>query len=142
MGVFGVFLVRIFPHTNWMRKDAKYLSVFSPNAGKNGPEKNSEYRHISVCELKSSLMRQLCKTAEALVLIFVCSIWVVIEYRNSSVTNKSVCYHKDEGLLPSFETLIFLCLPRNSLWIHHNHFIFVFSLEPPPHDNWQNNFLK
>ena len=37
--VFGVFLVRIFPHSDWIRRDTKYLSVFSPNVGKYGPEK-------------------------------------------------------------------------------------------------------
>ena len=35
----GVILVRIFPHLNWIRRDAEYLSVFSPNAGKYGPKK-------------------------------------------------------------------------------------------------------
>ena len=34
MSVFRVILVRIFPHSNWTRKDTPYLSVFSPNAGK------------------------------------------------------------------------------------------------------------
>ena len=34
------FLVRIFPHSNWIRRDTSYLSVFSPNTGKYGPEKN------------------------------------------------------------------------------------------------------
>ena len=33
------FLVRIFPHSNWIRRDTKYLSLFSPNARKYGPEK-------------------------------------------------------------------------------------------------------
>ena len=33
------FLVRIFPHLDWIRRDTPYLSVFSPNAGKYGPEK-------------------------------------------------------------------------------------------------------
>ena len=32
------FLVRIFPHSDWTRRDT-YLSVFSPNAGKYGPGK-------------------------------------------------------------------------------------------------------
>ena len=32
-------LVRIFPHSNWIRRDTEYFSVFSPNAGKYGPEK-------------------------------------------------------------------------------------------------------
>ena len=38
MSVFGVILVRNFPHSDWMRKDTKYLSEFSPNAGKYWPE--------------------------------------------------------------------------------------------------------
>ena len=33
------FLIRIFPHSEWIRRDTPYLSVFSPNAGKYGPEK-------------------------------------------------------------------------------------------------------
>ena len=32
-------LVRIFRHSDWIRRDQKYLSVFSPNAGKYIPEK-------------------------------------------------------------------------------------------------------
>ena len=72
VSVFGIFLVRIFPHldwiwrdtlypvfiwteygeilcirySDWIRRDSPYLSVFSPNAGKYGPE-NSEYGHFS-----------------------------------------------------------------------------------------------
>ena len=37
--VFGVFLVRIFPHSDWIRRYTEYLSVFSLNAGKYGPDK-------------------------------------------------------------------------------------------------------
>ena len=33
------FLVRICPHSDWMRRDKEYLSVFSPNTGKYGLEK-------------------------------------------------------------------------------------------------------
>ena len=33
------FLVRIFPHSDWIRTDTPYLSVFSPNAGKYRPGK-------------------------------------------------------------------------------------------------------
>ena len=39
VSVFGVFLVRIFPYSDWIRRDTPYLSLFSPNAGKYGPEK-------------------------------------------------------------------------------------------------------
>ena len=35
--VFGVILVRIFLHSNWIRSDTSYLSVFSPNMRKCGP---------------------------------------------------------------------------------------------------------
>ena len=35
------FLARIFPYSDWIRKDALYLSVFSPNTGEYGPEKTS-----------------------------------------------------------------------------------------------------
>ena len=36
--VFRIILVRIFPHSNWKLRDTEYLSVFSPYAGKCGPE--------------------------------------------------------------------------------------------------------
>ena len=41
------FLVRIFPYSDWIRKDAPYLSVFSPNARKYGPKKNFVFGHFS-----------------------------------------------------------------------------------------------
>ena len=34
------FLVPIFPHSDWIQRDTKYLSVFSPTAGKYVPEKS------------------------------------------------------------------------------------------------------
>ena len=45
VSVFGDFLVLIFPHSDWIRSispysvNTEYISVFSPNAGKYGPEK-------------------------------------------------------------------------------------------------------
>ena len=39
VSVFGVFLVRIFPHSDWIRRDTEYLLVFSPNVGKYWQEK-------------------------------------------------------------------------------------------------------
>ena len=42
------FLVCIFPHLDWIRRDTPYLSVFSPNAGKYVPEKTlSAFEHFS-----------------------------------------------------------------------------------------------
>ena len=39
VSLFRVFVVRIFSYSHWIRKHKEYLSVFSPNAGKCGPEK-------------------------------------------------------------------------------------------------------
>ena len=39
VSVLGVFLVCIFPQSYWIQRDTKYLSVFTPNAGKCAPEK-------------------------------------------------------------------------------------------------------
>ena len=36
------FLVRIFPHSDRIWRDTEYLSVFSPNVGKYGPEKTPD----------------------------------------------------------------------------------------------------
>ena len=39
VSLFGVFLVRIFPHSDWVRRVTEYLSVFNPNVGKYKPER-------------------------------------------------------------------------------------------------------
>ena len=39
VSVFGVCLVHIFPHLDWIQRDTPYLSVFSPNEEKHGQEK-------------------------------------------------------------------------------------------------------
>ena len=39
VSVFEVFLVCNFSHSDWIRRDTPYLSIFSPNTGKYGPEK-------------------------------------------------------------------------------------------------------
>ena len=39
VSVFRIILVCIFPNLDWILRDTPYLSLFSPNAGKHGPEK-------------------------------------------------------------------------------------------------------
>ena len=39
VSVIGVFLVCIFQRSDWIQRNTPYLSVFSPNVGKYGPEK-------------------------------------------------------------------------------------------------------
>ena len=51
MPVFGDFLVRIFPHLDWIRKDTPYLSEFSPMQ-KNADQKKSDYGHFLRCVAK------------------------------------------------------------------------------------------
>ena len=46
------FLIRIFPHSDWIRRDTSYLSIFSPNAGKYGPEKIPYLDTFTQCESK------------------------------------------------------------------------------------------
>ena len=43
------FIVRIFPHSDWILRDTAYFSVFSPNMGKLG-QKNSKYGQFSCSE--------------------------------------------------------------------------------------------
>ena len=38
VSVFENFLVRIFPHSDWIQKDSPYFCIFSPHVGKYRPE--------------------------------------------------------------------------------------------------------
>ena len=51
VSVFGVILVRVFSHSDWIRRNTQYLSVLSPNAGKHGPEKLQIRTLFTQCKL-------------------------------------------------------------------------------------------
>ena len=57
VSVFRVFLVSIFRHSNWIRRYTEYLSVFSPNAGKYGPEKLLIRTLFTQCQTRRSHQR-------------------------------------------------------------------------------------
>ena len=67
--VFGVFLVRISPHLDWIRRDTEYLSVFRPNARKYRPESpririiftHCNYSHM--CIMLSIWIQTIIKTS-------------------------------------------------------------------------------
>ena len=59
VSVFGVILVRIFLHSDWIRRDTPYLSVSSPNAGKYGPEQLRIWTLFAQCESKRFCLRDL-----------------------------------------------------------------------------------
>ena len=46
MSVSGVFLVRIFPHSDWLRRD-RSIYLYSVRMRENADQKNSEYRDFS-----------------------------------------------------------------------------------------------
>ena len=50
----SVFLVRILPQLEWIRRDAEYLFVFSPNAGKYEPEKTPYLDTFHAMHLKTA----------------------------------------------------------------------------------------
>ena len=55
MSIFGIFLLRIFLHSDWIQSDTEYLSVFSPNTGKYGPEKlriRTLFTQYSLCDIR------------------------------------------------------------------------------------------
>ena len=69
------FLVRIFPLSDWIRTDTPYLSVFSPNAAKCGPEKNSVFGQFSRSEysynFRPSVMQTILLSSKLLVVLLV-----------------------------------------------------------------------
>ena len=52
-----IFLVRIFPHSDWIRTDTRYLSVFSLNTGTYGPEKLQIWTFFTQCELVKKTLK-------------------------------------------------------------------------------------
>ena len=68
VSVFGVFLVRIFPHLNWIGRDSSYLSVFSLNAGKKLSKKFQVRALFTQCVFRIVLLFtiQYCNNVEKL----------------------------------------------------------------------------
>ena len=66
-----LFLVHILPHLDWIRRDTEYLSVFSPNAGKYGPEGTSYLDTFhAACGSKTYKVRQRTNTITDIILQF------------------------------------------------------------------------
>ena len=78
LSVFRVILARIFPHSDWIRRDTEYLSVFSPNAGKKADQNNSEYGQFS-CSVH--LTSYLCFYLKIITL----SLWFIDSYQQKAL---------------------------------------------------------
>ena len=61
------FLVRIFPHSDWIRRYTKYFSVFSPNAGKYGPEKTPFFDTFHAVRIKRKDLETLFDEADYII---------------------------------------------------------------------------
>ena len=96
MSVFRVFLVRIFPNSNWIGRFIGLISVFSPNAGKHGLEKL----------LIQTLFTQCC---------FIIQIFVVIINWNIHVTTHIYIKSRVTLTYAILEQLMF-----SSLWLLSN----------------------
>ena len=65
VSVFGVFLLRIFPHLEWIRRDTESFCVYSPNAGKYRPEKVrirtlcTQFKYQRKCAYSKIFLRQI-----------------------------------------------------------------------------------
>ena len=55
------FMVRILPHSDWIRRVTEYLSVFSPNARKYGPEKSPYLDTFHAVVWRNSILYEIIK---------------------------------------------------------------------------------
>ena len=56
VSVFRFFLLLIFLHSGWIRRDTPYLSIFSPNVEKCGPEKLRVRRIFTFHAVQNSIL--------------------------------------------------------------------------------------
>ena len=78
-----VFLVYNFRHSDWIQRDAAYLSVFSPNAGKYWQEKLRIWKLFTQCSIEKFLLKYLKRSSliEGFVGILLNdSLWILQSY--------------------------------------------------------------
>ena len=80
------FLVRIFPHSDWSRRDTEYLSIFSPSAGKYGPEKAP---HLDTFHTVWSITRWYASVTTTLITEIICMLaQIIVLYLTKPSTSK------------------------------------------------------
>ena len=124
MFVLGVFLDRIFPHSDWIRKVTPYLSVFSPNAGKCGPEKSPNRYTFHACLMdliKTSKQKCYCRMTNKIIKIQKSSkvYWSLLK---SILNNKKIIFipplFHDNCFITDFKENTFWHF--NSYWLNNN----------------------
>ena len=98
MSILGVILVRIFPHSNWIRRDAEYHSV---RMRENTDQKNSEYGNFS----RSDILLQLVLSTSNTTLF--CNKWDILCYWKSGIVSCLTTDTKICSFLEKCQQLLF-----------------------------------
>ena len=130
------FLVRYFPHSDWIRIGTEYLAVFSPNAGKYGREKTSDLDtfHTQFINLWSWQCNCLRGT-DSLLSVFLLSLFVILpEPHRIQRTNKWVTLTFWLHLVPPLSLFVTSLLTPSSLlsniFLHLKFTTFAFKSHP------------
>ena len=119
MSVFGVILVRIFPHSDWIRRDTLYLSVFSPNAGKCRPDYLRIRAIITQC-IKSIFIHNIVNTSVVFKNLEKGSIWLWIQIILNKMMffrdiNFGVNFHRECQGVTTVRRLVTKCQRNRSI---------------------------
>ena len=101
-----LFLVRIFPHSEWIWRDISYLSVFTPSAGKYGPDITpylDTFHRLHVIR-NSNCFIMLKINSHRLFVRMICKFWY--ESLQSNVSNLRVSFFHVELLKRCSKSII------------------------------------
>ena len=112
MSAFGVILVRIFSHSEWIRRDTEYLP-YSVRMQENAHKNNSEYGHFSRSDMLSLILIEFNFPQRK---------YCVIEWKKI-ITNKNIAdlkkcmHHADFGKIIYFRRKYTQCYCSKSVLI-------------------------
>ena len=116
VSIFGVILVRIFPHLDWIGRDTPYLSVLSPNAEKYGPEKlriRTRFTQWIFCRIEGTTLRKMA--------LLNTEFWVffrIIKVTISHVLYRTVTAQKMKFLIKDFFSKCDQIPSKLRIWSH------------------------
>ena len=87
--VFGVFLVRIFPNSDWIRRDIYSVYIYPVQMRENNDQKNSKYGHFSPSVIQSVSSNNFVETATDDVFL---GFFVVIDEKSFGYSRMNRCF--------------------------------------------------
>ena len=129
MSAFGVILVRIFSHSEWIRRDTEYLP-YSVRMQENAHKNNSEYGHFSRSDMLSLILIEFNFPQRK---------YCVIEWKKI-ITNKNIAdlkkcmHHADFGKIIYFRRKYTQCFVLKVSLFR------AFLVRIFPHSNWMQRF--